>query len=366
MNLLNQILPFVIIAGALHGFFLAFIILYNARSSVNKTLAFHLFLFGFIIMVPELLRTFPKYFAHLLGTIFPLFFLFGPSLYLYVRMRVNNSKNIRRSDFLHGIPFVLATLLMLPTYLQSSSIKIEFIDAISTKEGRLPILWIVGWTLELIHIIIYLIACTNTLKRISHKPVSWLSVIVKANLAVWSIYLVWLIFTIAVDDKSIYSLPYYTFGLFISILVYSVGYKAILDKNVLKENSAYVKSHLTDEVETESLQKKLLKLVEEDKIHHNPEISLLSLSESLLTSPNKLSELLNKKMGQNFNDFINCYRVRDAKKSLRDNDDLTIIEIAYDVGFQSKSTFNKSFKKFTNMTPTEFLERLKKSKASFD
>ena len=69
-----------------------------------------------------------------------------------------------------------------------------------------------------------------------------------------------------------------------------------------------------------------------------------------------LSQILNEKLNQNFFDFVNNYRIQEAKKLLVSPDGglLTILAIAEEVGFNSKSAFNNAFKKVTNTTPSEF------------
>ena len=83
------------------------------------------------------------------------------------------------------------------------------------------------------------------------------------------------------------------------------------------------------------------------------ELTLNSLAEMLSISPHNLSEAINTQLDKSFFDFINFYRVERVKKDLLDptNNHLKILAIAFDAGFNSKSSFNTIFKKHTNMTP---------------
>ncbi|KAB2844021.1 MAG: AraC family transcriptional regulator, partial [Melioribacteraceae bacterium] len=87
--------------------------------------------------------------------------------------------------------------------------------------------------------------------------------------------------------------------------------------------------------------------------------TIRELAENLNIHPNHLSQIINEKLGQNFFDFINSYRIKEAEKLLLKNGKKTILEIAFEVGFNSKSTFNAAFKKHTGVTPTAY-KNLKK------
>jgi AraC-like DNA-binding protein len=96
--------------------------------------------------------------------------------------------------------------------------------------------------------------------------------------------------------------------------------------------------------------------MKEQKPFTDGELSLQKLAESLSIPPHHLSQIINERLGQTFSDFINSYRVEEAKQRLLDPrfKHLSLLGIAVDVGFNSKSSFNAVFKKHTNMTPSEF------------
>ena len=87
-----------------------------------------------------------------------------------------------------------------------------------------------------------------------------------------------------------------------------------------------------------------------------PSLSLNDLAGKLLMSPRILSQVINGSMNQNFFDFVNSYRIEEAKRILLDpsSQHKTILEILYEVGFNSKSVFHSAFKKHANTTPTQF------------
>lgn len=100
---------------------------------------------------------------------------------------------------------------------------------------------------------------------------------------------------------------------------------------------------------------KLLHLLEEENIYRDDSVSLNSLAGQLGLHARQLSRLINEKLDKSFYQLINYYRIEEATRMLTDgNEHKTIIEIAFYVGYNSKSSFNQAFKKITGMTPSEF------------
>ncbi len=91
------------------------------------------------------------------------------------------------------------------------------------------------------------------------------------------------------------------------------------------------------------------------------ELTIYDLSEQLQIPRHFLSEVINEHMGKNFYNLVNDYRVEEVKKRLEDPDfkQLTILAIAFDSGFNAKSSFNTIFKEKTGMTPSEYLKTIK-------
>ena len=98
--------------------------------------------------------------------------------------------------------------------------------------------------------------------------------------------------------------------------------------------------------------------MENEKLYLDNNLSLKQLSEKLDIHPNYLSQIINERLNKNFYDFVNEYRVNEFKKItlLPKNKNFTLLSLAYDCGFNSKSSFNNVFKKFTKQTPSEFLK----------
>lgn len=121
-------------------------------------------------------------------------------------------------------------------------------------------------------------------------------------------------------------------------------------------------SLLTDE-ETETLSQRLQEKMEIDKLYLNSNLSLRELAESINSSEKKLSFLLNQKKDINFNDYLNNFRIDTFKKEVAksENEKLSIVGIAMNCGFKSKSSFYRAFKNSVGISPSQFLKELKKN-----
>ena len=123
----------------------------------------------------------------------------------------------------------------------------------------------------------------------------------------------------------------------------------------IEEKRKYSRSKLTRE-QTEKYIKKLTDYMKTDKPYLEPSICLNDLTAKLSISPRYLSQAINDLLNQNFFDLVNRYRIEEGKCLFSDpsNKRKTILEILYEVGFNSKSVINSAFKKHARMTPTEY------------
>jgi AraC-like DNA-binding protein len=147
---------------------------------------------------------------------------------------------------------------------------------------------------------------------------------------------------------------------FIAFLVFftMLFYKALINPDLfldIEENPKY-KSSLLAEKDAKLILKKLDQFMQKDKPFLDPSITVKQLAEKLTISDRILSQIINEYMKQNFYDFINNYRINFAKKLLNNPTDekMTVLEILYEAGFNSKSAFNVAFKKETGVTPSQF------------
>ncbi|MCP4216259.1 MAG: helix-turn-helix domain-containing protein [bacterium] len=105
--------------------------------------------------------------------------------------------------------------------------------------------------------------------------------------------------------------------------------------------------------------RKLVQLMEQEKPYLDAELTSAGLAETVGISRKHLSQVINQQFNMNFKNFLNKYRVEEAKKKLVDpaEQDFVLLKIALDVGFNSKSVFNEAFKKFTGMTPSQYRKK---------
>jgi AraC-like DNA-binding protein len=221
--------------------------------------------------------------------------------------------------------------------------------------------------LVMIHLTIYLIASLFVIARsfkmlqkpfFANKiiPLSWLRTFVFLMfLVLLSVVIVKTVFIADVGD--------YIIGSLISIVIYTTSFNIIKTSDFfqdkitdpLQTNKKYVKSALQDD-EKEIILLKLKSSMEEDKDFKNNLVSLPFLAKKLGAPVHHISQVINEKLHQSFFEMIASYRIDEARNILSDNskDNITIEEIADDVGYNSKSAFNRSFKKHTGKTPSEY------------
>jgi AraC-like DNA-binding protein len=147
-----------------------------------------------------------------------------------------------------------------------------------------------------------------------------------------------------------------------SILIYAIGYLSLRNPEVLAQADdettpvkKYERSTLAPETGERYL-RRLLQVMEAEKPYMDAELTVAKLAEKLSVPAPHLSQIINERLNQNFVDFINTHRVEEAKRRLQDlsKKHYSVLAIAEEVGFNSKSSFNSVFKKHTRMTPSEF------------
>uniref|UniRef100_UPI003218E5F0 helix-turn-helix domain-containing protein n=1 Tax=Chryseobacterium sp. TaxID=1871047 RepID=UPI003218E5F0 len=130
--------------------------------------------------------------------------------------------------------------------------------------------------------------------------------------------------------------------------------QATLDMDVVAVKQE--KTNVQDTSHSDILSQRLLKFMETDSPYLDEELSLQKLSLLMNVSTHQLSQTINQGLNTNFYKFVNAYRIKEVKKKLKDPEfeKYSILGIAFESGFNSKSTFNKIFKEETGITPSEF------------
>ena len=169
----------------------------------------------------------------------------------------------------------------------------------------------------------------------------WLRLLIFGFIVIWISY-----FLNILDDE----IPYIIGPIMYSLVVYFLSYKALQLKTTDIDGDAFKAD------DGSILFKKIVNLIKVEKLYLESDLSLSKLSKLIGQSTQKTSLVINQYAQKNFNDFINYYRIQDAKKLLSnlESEKFTISSIAFDIGFSSLSSFNSAFKKFENKTPSSF------------
>lgn len=164
------------------------------------------------------------------------------------------------------------------------------------------------------------------------------------------------------DEKAFY-IP---MDLIVSIVIYIMGYIGMHKLNILSERKKIRSSAITNSEPiraTESKNNHILKLehiISNKKRYLDSNMSLEQLSEELQLSKSHLSRIINTELNMSFSDYVNSFRVSEAKKLLQNEafSKYTLVSIGLESGFNSKTTFNNTFKKFTGQTPSQFRKNI--------
>lgn len=141
------------------------------------------------------------------------------------------------------------------------------------------------------------------------------------------------------------------------------SFQQISDSDMAMSRSNELKNGITtiDKNALQELADKLEKYMKQDQPYLNPELNINTLAEAAEVPEKTISQTINHVIGSNFSDYVNSYRIADARSKLEHSteESLSIKEIMYDVGFNSRSVFNSVFKKKTGLTPSEYKKRHK-------
>jgi AraC-like DNA-binding protein len=350
----------IFLSVALSLFFLV-----NKRGfiSENKILGLLLLIFSLQIFYSFATSTFA--FQFFMAWHKPLFllrqtsFLAGPLIYLYVTAFLKRRNDSGYRIALHFIPFIIA-IGFLVVYFRDLP---GFVIWESPLDLEDTILILIQNSIYIL-LSIFSMKSTTISFRGFYKSIlisshnTWLQVLLVGFIMLWivnlnsfAVYMIvkkpgWCAYT-----ASIYAL---TAFLFINTIMFFL----LLKPDVYYIIARYKNNKLSETGKSEYLLK-LTSYMETRKPFLNPEITLESLANELSVNPRILSQVINETFKKNFKSYILEYRIKESMKLLADSDKskLTVLEILYQVGFNSKSAFNNQFKLFTNLTPLEYRGR---------
>lgn len=372
MELQANPLTVILVLGALHGVVLGIFLFFHRCSErgANVVLAMLLVVFSINFGLPKIVKDYHTQFPHLIAAAYPLPFLLGPLLYLYAKRLTSGSERINLKKGLHFIPFFTVTLYLIPFYLQSGAEKLGFIHQIRTT--GLPGDWLALSGLKSLHLLSYLVVTFWLLKKhglqvkavfssIKKIHLGWLRYLVFGMGCVWFVQFVFYLSFVFQKLIDPYIVADYASGYATAIFVYSIGYMGLRQPEVFGlatrelNPRKYQRSGLAPD-KAEHYLEKLLTHMEQKKPYRNSELTLTQLASDLNIPPNHLSQIINERLRQNFFDFVNKYRVDEVRQRLTNPDDnhFTILAMAFDAGFNSKSAFYSAFRKHTGKPPSRY------------
>lgn len=326
------------------GLFLS-VVIFSRKSKISSllagvVLAFSLMLIYYITFWTGLYQSLPR----VIGIAGAFTFIFPPLLWFYIK----SGKGSLYFKPVHFLPFLLYC--------------IYFAIAPSLSHEERMTAGMVVAIVQNIHLIIYslLIFKTAINDASASEEATW-----KKNIA-WSFIGYTLSFNLyyLLLWSGVLKIEYdYFISLASSFFIYYVGYYSHKHPQTLKslEGPKYEKTQIGS-VASRSIYESIKKHMEIEKPFINSELKLGTLAEQLSLSPNQVSQVINDIARQNFSDFINQYRIEEAKHIIiNDDQNLKLIEVAYDCGFNNKTSFNNAFKKFTSYSPSEFQQMNRKS-----
>lgn len=308
---------------------------------------------------------------------------FMVALYFYVRALTSAAPKLFRADLVHLLPFVAGFLCLSPALILPGDVRLGLVEGDITERHRALIdtgetaFWIV-WVMTLVvygaiciqRLVLHKRNIRDVFSALEGKTLRWLDGLVAIILIIALIVIfdeIGQIVGFRPLRDGIWSL------LFDVIMPVSFGVFALRANPPLPEwtgavlkaatwqaepetqdqpSSRYARSGLTP-ADLDRYAARLEKLMEAEQLWRDHGLNLRGLAAEIAIPPIHLSELLNTKVGLSFYDYVNQCRIRDACDLLINSTD-TIIEISETVGFNAKSTFNTSFKKVTDQTPSQW------------
>jgi len=373
----------VIILGVIQGLFLSFFFLNKRIRRKPSSLYLGFVMLSLSLIILEIFLNYTGYMFNMLridNFSEPLSFAVPPLMYFYIFSSINRRPPKRA--WIHLIPLIFWLLYSIFYFIQPVELKqhhyldyhhpdmgIVLPDA-SYNEDPLGLRTYVNELVMLqlaTYLVVSIIFIRRSFKALDRsffasgiKPVSWLRNFVFFMFAI-------LVSFVAVKFIFVADIGDYLLGSLISIVIYATSYNVIRASEFFQESIAdplhpkkkYEKSALQD-ADKATILGQLKQCMEVDKDFKNPLVSQPFISKKLGIPVHHISQVINEKLNQSFFEMIASYRIEEAKSLLKNpaHDQLTIEDLADEVGYNSKSAFNRSFKKHTGLTPTEFKNQM--------
>jgi AraC-like DNA-binding protein len=364
----------LLLFAAAQGFFLALVLLTHRRGNRRANIVLAILVLLIALRLVETVGYWTKYlglFPHFWLSTASFSFLFGPLLYFYAKFLAGANSGPRKKDGWHLLPFLCYLAWLTRFYRLPLEIKLEILEKyIAVENPRLEWPYFVIFLAQILHMLSYtwltlrlLNARARSLKETSSSiesiSLNWLK---RLTLGFGGCVLLTFLYMAALQWGLAYSRAIDALVLLsLAALIYAISYVGLRHPEIfsgvlaVKNVPKYEKSTLTP-ARASAYVSKLLHLMESERLFARSELKLQDLAHQLDISPHHLSQIINERLGQNFFEFINHYRVAEAQKLLIDpqKQQFTILSLALEVGFNNKASFNAAFKKHTGMTPSQF------------
>ncbi len=364
----------VFIVGLVESIFFFLILLSKKKKSyADIVLSIWLLIISANVLIPVFTYADQLKYIGLNGIDYGLFVLHPILLYLYTILLISPNKKHRMRYAIHISVFIINCMFVIPYIFMDKETKTDFL-----YHSKIPVVaWIGTFWINLVFIV-YLFLAGRLIFKHQHHLKHQYSYLENVNLD-WLKYLnigviiVYLSGSILGGILCYFGIPlfyiYYSVHLTIVLFVFGLGYFGIRQRDVFISSNQEEKKELTkkpviiteqDELFAEKLRRYMLTW----KPYLNEKLTLPDLAALLKVKPYYITFVLNHVINKKFYDFINYYRVEEIKKRIDEGEILkyTLISIAFDCGFNSKASFNRTFKSFTGYSPTEYIESYSKLK----
>ncbi|KAA3617020.1 MAG: AraC family transcriptional regulator [Calditrichaeota bacterium] len=290
-------------------------------------------------------------------------FVYGPLFYFYLQKYLNIIQTSSAKKWLHFIPACLHIILISPLLISNRA---EINLTLQSNFLFFDVIEIGA----IIQNSVYIFLNWNLLIRYEQESKEYLSfqyiyqfvrsmiIVGAAVILVWSFsFIASKVGLVFLPNYLGYQLTWVILSLIAFVMAYyAMGHPEIFIKEPVQQNG----KNVTSENDFEELAKVLENKMEKSKPFLDPQLTLPKLSEISNLPVHQLSRLINEQFKKNFSDYINAYRIEEFKKLSRMENykNLTLLAIAHESGFNSKTTFNTAFKKLTQLTPKEYLRNL--------
>ncbi|MBW1294835.1 helix-turn-helix domain-containing protein [Aquimarina litoralis] len=349
-----NIINFVISFGAMQGLIIGVFLLVKGLKLKQDFFYLALILIGFAALLGRVVAiglydNQPWFFNNL-----NFFLLISPALYLYAKESSGAIKNPLNFSSLHFLPFLIINLVFIVYYfsLKNPIDDKTYLTNIIKLNDRFSIIYF--------SIYLYLTYKTVRLYKSSYRKELYelLNKLVYNFLCFFIIWLIYVLAELIYFDYTMELIYYYPIMIIMAVTIYYMSLQFITNYRFLFDIKSITKRKkiTLDETDGKNLLNQLTLFMNEEKPYLDGAISLTTLAGSLNVNPKALSFVINEYLHKNFNHYINDWRIEEVKKRLNNEeyDKFKMLTIAFDCGFNSKSTFNLAFKKATGLSPSEY------------